>query len=538
MIFVQGRDSLSTKLDTRMQRHCLRKPFLRCLRNALVFFFLSVYLSVTSPYISPLHAQSIAKPDVILIDGKAPAHPFPHFWEQMFGSGRAILSLRDDYRRDLQAVKQITDFKYVRFHGIFDDEVGIYTEDSQGNPVYNFSYIDQIYDGLLADGVRPFVEISFMPNQLAANHTLHPFWYHPNVSPPKDWGLWDNLVSAFAQHLIERYGADEVAEWYFEVWNEPNLDFWGGEPKQETYWDLYDHTAVALKKVNPRLRVGGPATAQAAWVDAFIRHCADKQIPLDFASTHVYANDSAQDIFGTQENIPRDRMVCRAVDKVHNQIKSSSMPKLPLIWSEFNASYKNEPEVTDAAYMGPWMADTIRQCDGLVDLMSYWSFSDVFEEQGVVKTPFYGGYGLIAEDDIPKPAFNVFKLLHTLGEERIQLDSDSALLTRRKDGAFVLAVWNYAPPDDAGTPAGSPKHVTLRLQGTNAKHALISRVDVTHGDIHPLYEKMGSPKYPTQKQIQELQRAADLPAPEDSKLEHGEITLTIPVHGLAVIEFK
>jgi xylan 1,4-beta-xylosidase len=184
------------------------------------------------------------------------------------------------------------------------------------------------------------------------------------------------------------------------------------------------------------------------------------------------------------------------------------------------------------------MADTIRQCDGLVDLMSYWSFSDVFEEQGVVKTPFYGGYGLIAEDDIPKPAFNVFKLLHTLGEERIQLDSDSALLTRRKDGAFVLAVWNYAPPDDAGTPAGSPKHVTLRLQGTNAKHALISRVDVTHGDIHPLYEKMGSPKYPTQKQIQELQRAADLPAPEDSKLEHGEITLTIPVHGLAVIEFK
>ncbi len=481
-----------------------------------------------------LHAQSDTKPEIIVVDAKAASHPLPHFWEQMFGSGRAILSLRENYRNDLRAVKQITDFHYIRFHAIFDDEVGIYAEDGQGHPVYNFSYIDQIYDGLLAAGVRPFVEISFMPNQLAASHTLHPFWYHPNVSPPKDWARWDGLVAAFAQHLIERYGADEVAQWYFEVWNEPNLDFWAGQPRQETYWELYDHTALALKKVSPRLRVGGPATAQAAWADAFIRHCADKQISVDYVSSHVYANDLAQDVFGTQENIPRDRMVCRAVDKVHGQIKSSPMPNLPLIWSEFNASYKNEPDVTDATYMGPWLADTIRQCDGLVDSMSYWSFSDVFEEQGVVKTPFYGGYGLMAEDDIPKPAFNVFKILHKLGEERIQLDSDSALLTRRKDGTLVLAVWNYAPPGESG----SSKQITLKLKDTKAKHILISRVDINHGDVHSAYEKMGSPTYPTQKQIHELQQAAELPAPEAGRVENGQLTLTLPSHGLAVIELK
>ena len=475
-----------------------------------------------------------AQSDVIVVDAKAPAHPFPHFWEQMFGSGRAILSLRDSYRSDMRAVKQITDFTFVRFHGIFNDEVGIYTEDSLGHPVYNFSYIDQIYDGLLAAGVRPFVEISFMPNQLAASHTLHPFWYRPNVAPPKDWTRWDDLISAFAKHLIERYGADEVAQWYFEVWNEPNLDFWAGQPKQDTYWELYDHTGLTLKKVSARLRVGGPATAQAAWADAFIRHCAEKHVPVDYVSTHVYGNDSAQDVFGTQENIPRDRMVCRAVDKVHKQIKASPMPQLPLIWSEFNASYKNETEVTDSVYMGPWLADTIRQCDGLVDSISYWSFSDVFEEQGVVKTPFYGGYGLIAEDGIPKPAFNAFKLLHRLGEERIQLDSDSALLTRRKDGALVLAVWNYAAPEQTG----APKQITLRLQGTNAKHAVISRVDDTHGDVIPVYEKMGSPSYPTQMQIQELRRAADLAGPEDRQIKQGELILTVPAHGLAVIEFK
>jgi xylan 1,4-beta-xylosidase len=495
-------------------------------------FTLAVLLTFLSS-VSSLYSQT-AKVEVVIVDANAAAHPFPHFWEKMFGSGRAILSLREDYRSDLRAVKQITDFNYVRFHGIFDDEVGVYSEDSQGHAVYNFSYVDHIYDGLLAAGVRPLVEISFMPNQLAASHTLHSFWYRPNVAPPKDWSRWHDLVTAFAQHLVERYGIDEVAQWYFEVWNEPNLDFWAGQPKQETYWELYDQTAVTIKKVNPRLRVGGPATAQAAWVDAFIKHCAEKQIPLDYVSTHVYGNDPAQDVFGTHEDIPRDRMVCRAVDKVHKQIKSSSMPNLPLIWSEFNASYKNETAVTDAIYMGPWIADTIRQCDGLADIMAYWSFSDVFEEQGVVKTPFYGGYGLIAEDDIPKPAFNAFKLLHQLGDERIQLDSDSALLTRRKDGTLVAAVWNYAPPEKAG----APKTIILRLKDTNAKHAIVARLDGQRGDVHVVYEKMGSPRYPTQKQILDLRRAADLPAPEEVPIERGELKINLPSYGLAVIELK
>jgi xylan 1,4-beta-xylosidase len=484
--------------------------------------------------LSNLSAQTTSTPDVIVVDANAPRHPFPHFWEQMFGSGRAILSLRDSYRSDLRAVKEITGFDYIRFHAIFDDEVGIYDEDAHGKPVYNFSYVDQIYDGLLANGVRPFVEISFMPNKLAAKDIHQAFWYKPNVSPPKDWQRWDDLVDAFAKHLIERYGIEEVAQWYFEVWNEPNLDFWGGDPRQSTYFDLYDHTALALKRVSPQLRVGGPATAQAAWVDAIIRHCAEKHIPLDYVSTHVYANDLSQDIFGVPGDIPRDRMVCRAVGKVHNQIKASSMPTLPLIWSEFNASYRNEPDVTDSVYMGPWMADTIRQCDGLVDVMSYWSFSDVFEEQGVVKTPFYGGYGLMAEDSIPKPAFYAFKLLHQLGEERIQLDSSSALLTRRKDGATVLAVWNYAPPDQTG----SARTITLRLKGTNAKQASISRADADHGDFHATYEKMGSPRYLTQAQIRELRRATELAAPESRAIQNGEVILTLPPHGLALVELK
>ncbi len=473
-------------------------------------------------------------PDVIEVDASAPAHTFPHFWEQMFGSGRAVLTLRDSYRRDLRKVKQITDFRYVRFHAMFHDEMGVYDEDSQGAPALNFAYVDQSYDGLLANGVRPFVELSFMPKKLAAKEILHAFWYKQNVSPPKDYAKWDDLITQLAKHLIERYGIDEVSQWYFEVWNEPNIDFWAGEPKQATYWELYDHTARALKAVNPRLRVGGPSTAQAAWADAFIQHCSENHVPADFVSSHVYGNDKSEDIFGTHEDIPRDRMVCRAIKKVHDQIASSVMPTLPLIWSEFNASYKNEPEVTDAAYMGPWLADTLRQCDGLTEMMSYWTFSDVFEEQGVVKTSFYGGFGLIAAGGIPKPAFNTFKLLHQLGDQRIELNSDSALLTRRRDGSLVLALWNYAPPEKEGP----PKTITLKFKGVRAKKALISTVDPKHGDVHPVYEKMGSPRYPTQAQIVELRKAAELGPPETRDLRNGELTLSLPSYGLALITLK
>jgi xylan 1,4-beta-xylosidase len=504
------------------------------MRNYYAVQTFVLFIATLVQSVPTMNAQVNPKVDTIVLDANAPAHPFPHFWEKMFGSGRAVLTLRDSYRRDLSEVKQATDFEYVRFHAIFHDEVGLYDEDSQGHPLYNFSYVDQIYDGLPANGVKPFVELSFMPRKLAAQNSLHSFWYKPNVSPPKDWAKWADLVSMFTKHLVDRYGIDEVAQWYFEVWNEPNLDFWAGEPKQASYWELYDHAARAIKNVNPRLRVGGPATAQAAWVDVFIKHCADNNVPLDFVSTHVYGDDLARDVFGTDEVIPRDKMVCRAVDKVHSQIEASSMPHLPLIWSEFNATYKNMPEVTDSTYMGPWLADTIRQCDGLVSMMSYWTFSDVFEEQGVVKTPFYGGYGLIAAGGIPKPAYNAFKLLHKLGDQRITLDSDSALLTRRSDGALVLAVWNYAPPGESGP----PRTVTLQLKNTKLRRATIALLDRHHGDYHSAYEKMGSPQYPTQAQILELRKATELPDPETRGLKNNELTIGLPAQSLALIELK
>jgi xylan 1,4-beta-xylosidase len=502
----------------------------------LLLFFAGVCSSAVAQSAAPGPGSSADRSTTITVDLNAAGHPFPHFWEQVFGSGRAVLSLREGYRDDLREVKRATNFEFIRFHGIFQDEVGLYDEDKDGKPTYNFSYVDQIYDGVLKNHVRPFVELSFMPNKLSSDpKAIQAFWYKPNAAPPKDWGKWEAMIDAFTRHLVDRYGLDEVSQWYFEVWNEPNLDFWMGDPRESSYYELYDRTVRVVKRVSTRLRVGGPATAQAAWADRFLAHCKAENVPVDFVSSHVYGNDKAEDVFGTHEVIPRDQMVCRAVKKVHEQILASPYPKTPLIWSEFNAAYDNQSSVTDSAYMGPWMADTIRQCDGLTEMMSYWTFSDVFEEQGVVKTPFYGGFGLLAENSIPKTAFNAFVLLHRLGDTRLAEESPAVVVTRKKNKGVVLAVWGkIVAPEE--TPSGSDI-VTLRFKGLSGnRSAKVTIIDDQHGSPLPAYEKMGSPRFLTQAQIKELRAAAALPAAVTMPIAGDALKLQLHGHALALVE--
>jgi xylan 1,4-beta-xylosidase len=494
--------------------------------------------------------------ETITVDAHAASTPFPHFWEQTFGSGRAILALRESYRKDLDTVKSATDFQSVRAHGIFNDEVGLFDPDRETrNPglaaqkandesQYNFSYVDQIYDGLLAHHVKPYVEMSFMPRKMAADPSmLHPFWYHPVVSPPRDYAEWGAMVQAFAEHLVARYGIAEVSTWKFEVWNEPNLDFWAGVPKQATYFALYDAAAKAIKSVDNRLQVGGPATAQAAWVPEFLAHVKAAGVPADFVSTHVYANDTAPNVLHVNEDVARDEMVYRAVKMVHEQIEASAFPHMPLIFSEYNASYANEPNVTDATYMGPWLANNIRLCDGLTQSMDYWAFSDVFEEQGVVRSPFYGGFGLVAADHIAKPVLNVFHALHLLGTERTALESHSALATRTADGQLVLALWDYSAPDGTGATYTMPP--TTRTSNTFhldlqhvPQHAAVEvlRVDDDHGNVLKTFDAMGRPAGDlTQAQIAKLQAAGAMAPPEHLHLDHGKLTISVPQHGLAIL---
>jgi xylan 1,4-beta-xylosidase len=504
-------------------------------RTTLTITLTLLALLCTSQRILPGQSNLASRAEDITIDTHASSHPFPHYWEQMFGSGHAGLSLRQSYHRDLKAVKRVTDFQYVRFHGIFDRDVGLYNENKQGQAEYNFTNVDQIYDGLLANGVRPFVELSFMPQSLASTPQQQEFFYHPYIAPPKDWARWGELISAFAQHLVARYGIEEVSQWYFEVWNEPNIGFWAGEPKQSTYFHLYDVAALALKSLSPQIRVGGPATAQAAWVSAFITHCAEKKVPVDFVSTHVYGDDTAEDVFGTHQKIARRDMVVMAVKKVHDEVARSTTPNLPIIFSEYNATYMNSPDITDSAFMGPWLAETISRCEGLVHLLSYWAFSDVFEEQGVAKTPFYGGYGLVATGHIPKAAYNDFALLHRLGTERLTESSGQVIVTRRTDGTLAIALWNYAPSGNEG----ARRTYRLLFKGlSGAHHAIIWAVDKQHGSALATWEAMGKPNFPSRAQQQILRQAAQLPPPTIKALpaDNPALSLTLEAHALLLIE--
>ena len=486
--------------------------------------FTVVLLSSTAPAVS---AQ-----ETIEIDAQGSGKPFPHFWDQMFGSGRAILSLRESYRNDLRAVKQVSDFKYVRFHAILHDELGVYNEDEHGNPVYNFSYVDQVYDGLLKNGVRPFVEISFMPRRLAFNpDALHPFWYKPNVSPPKSMERWDDLMTHFAQHLLERYGIDEVSQWYFEVWNEPNIDFWNGIPRERSYFDLYAHTARDLKKVSARLRVGGPATAAAAWVGDFLKFTAANGVPVDFVSTHAYADDTVEELFGNEEKIAMDERVCRAAEKVRGEIHASSTPALPLFLTEWNV--EGMMNARDTIFMGPALANTVRDCDGIVDMMSFWTFSDVFEEAGPIPKPFVDGFGLRAKGGINKPSYYAYELLHELGTERIPNKSPDVIVTRGADKEIDVAAWNLVDPGQQST-ARTMKFVFSNV-APNAR-VTIQRVDSDHGNALRNYAAMGSPVDPTPEQVEQLNRETEIPAPAETRLASGTLELKVSPNALILIK--
>ncbi len=469
--------------------------------------------------------------ETVTIDANAPTTPFPHFWEQMFGSGHAILSLREPWRDDLRAVKKVTDFQWVRFHGILDDEVGIFTQNQQCNPVYNYAYVDEIYDGLLRNGVKPLVEISFMPKELAFNpYDLHVFWYHPNVSPPRTWTAWDDLITHLAQHLVDRYGINEVSQWYFEVWNEPNIDFWGGIPRQQSYFQLYDHTARDLKSVSPRLRVGGPATAAASWIPAFLKYVSEHHVPIDFVSTHGYADDTVENLFHNDRPVPMDDRVCAAVAKIRGQIDASSLPHLPLLWTEWNV--QGMDNARDTIFVGPAVANTIRECDGKVNEMSFWTFSDVFEEGGPILHPFAGHFGLRAKGGINKPSYYGFALLHKLGDRRIATVSKDVIATTTDNGNLAVAAWNLVDPGEHG--ATHTMDLVFQHVPPDAR-VTIQTVDQDHGNVLPKYRAMGSPLDPTPAQAAQLNRETALPPPTQAHLSAGHLQLTLKPDALDLV---
>jgi len=470
----------------------------------------------------------------VRINANAESGKLPHVWEECIGSDRAVVGLRQQWLSDLEFVKKTTGMKSVRFHGLFNDEMGVWPSGSKPN----FLYVDMVYDAMLERGVKPLVELSFMPGALVSGKNTI-LWYHGNTTPPQNPSQWGELVGQLAKHLVDRYGVQEVSTWNFEVWNEPNIVFWSGT--KADYFELYRQSATAIKKVDQRLRVGGPSTAQAAWVSDLLAFCASEKLPIDFASTHVYPDDPQAKVFGEGVHYAFEEVIPRALAQVKKQIKDSKFPDIPLYiteWSSQNPAF---------------IAHTIKSTLGLADMMSFWTFDNVYEELGVQKNFLNSGFGLLGMRGVPRPSYYVFTLLHKLGEVQLESGEGPVLATKRKDGSLAILVWNLIPRppgqrSSTGDPLiqnsaqyehkGEPLNLTLALDGAHHHgRARITRVDETSGNFHRAYEEMGSPAYPTMEQIAELKQKSELATAEIVLLNaQKEISLTVPPNGVALLE--
>ncbi|MFL6216544.1 MAG: GH39 family glycosyl hydrolase [Blastocatellia bacterium] len=443
------------------------------------------------------------------------------FFRNTVGAGRAAEGLRADWQRDLELVQRECGFRYIRFHGLLQDELGVYGEDKQGRPVYNFQYIDAVYDAILRVGMKPFVELGFMPQRLASGDRTV-FWWKGNITPPKDYDKWEQLVGALVTHWTARYGKDEVRQWYFEVWNEPNLKdlFWSGD--QADYFKLYAASVRAIKSVSPDYRVGGPATAGNAWVPEMIRFAADHHLPLDFITTHDYGvrgigfdEDGVQKLF--LDTSPD--AIIGSVRHVRAQIKSSALPALPLHYTEWSTSYSPRDPVHDSYISAAYILSKLKGVAGYADSMSYWTFTDIFEENGPVPSPFHGGFGLLNFQGLRKPAFYVYQFLNRLGEEELVSNGADAWACRSARGVQVL-FWNYTAPKTTESdqvyfkrdlPAKDAGTVRVEVKGLppGLYELKLYRVGYRVNDVYGDYLEMGSPATLTREQVRRLAEKND-----------------------------
>jgi xylan 1,4-beta-xylosidase len=469
-------------------------------------------------------------PEFTIDLGKATT-PFPHYWEECVGSGHAALALRADWQRQIAQCKQELGFKAVRFHGLLCDDMS--TRSGTAEDPYSFHNTDLIFDFLLSVGMKPFVELSFMPEQLASGpETI--FHYKGNITPPKNYEDWADLIGSLVQHLVDRYGIEEVASWNFEVWNEPNLIyFWSGS--QAEYFKLYSYAARAIKEVDARLRVGGPATAANGWIRETLDFCRQNGVPLDFVSTHHYPTDVALghdlDMETSMAKAPRGTVTAMA-KSVRAQVGD-----LPLYYTEWSNSPSCRDRYHDDPYGAAFLLKSIADNAGIVDIYAYWTFSDIFEELYFSSTPFHGGFGLLNIHGIPKPAYQAFRLLHLLGEERLAVVTNEPTATAEclavKDGQAVgILVYNHDVPRSVI----KTEAVRLLLTGlAGTPKARMARIDAEHHNPRKQWEGAGAKEVLSAADVAGLMEDAALTFTPVEMTQTGqgyEIRFAVPPQGI------
>ncbi|MFS2186698.1 glycoside hydrolase [Mucilaginibacter sp. Mucisp84] len=457
---------------------------------------------------------------VINIDFKKEKGRFNTSFNLCVGAGRANEGLRADWQQQLATVQKECGFKYIRMHGLLTDDMAVYREDRNGKPEYNYQYVDALYDYILSIGMKPFVELGFMPGALASgNKTI--FWWRGNVTPPKDYSKWEGLIRNLTQHFTERYGIDEVKKWYFEVWNEPNLKdgFWTGS--QDDYFKLYQYSAKAIKSVNPAYKVGGPATAGAAWVPDMIDFCSKNSVPIDFISTHAYGvKQGFLDEYGSTGTVldKNKGSVSSDVRNSRKQIENSTIPGLELHYTEWSSSYTPSDPIHDSYHEAAYILEKLKQTGSAANSMSYWTFTDIFEEAGPRFTPFHGGFGLLNTQGIKKPAFFAYSFLNKLGETEITDQDSSSWACKNKKGDVQVLLWDYTYtlPDSVNNqayyvrdlPAKSKGEIELVISGMpSGKYRMeIYKTGYKVNDPYTTYLSFNKPDQLTKAQVDKLKK--------------------------------
>ncbi|MDR6565075.1 GH39 family glycosyl hydrolase [Chitinophaga ginsengisegetis] len=460
---------------------------------------------------------------VINIDFNKTSGKLNRMFNDCVGAGRANEGLRADWQQQLAYVRKECGFRYIRMHGLLTDDMAVYTEDSKGNPVYSYMYIDALFDYLQSIGMKPFVELGFMPSALASGSKTI-FWWRGNVTPPKDYEKWAALVRDLTRHFTERYGAEEVKTWYFEVWNEPNLGgFWAGT--QEDYFKLYSYSAKAIKSVNSSYRVGGPGTAGAAWEPEMIAYCNKNNVPIDFISTHAYGvKQGYLDEFGNSGTVldKNPMSVSGDVLQSRKEIAGSAMPNLELHYTEWSASYTPADPIHDSYHEAAYVLQKLKQVGKAANSMSYWVFTDIFEEPGPRFTPFHGGFGMLTTQGINKPVFYAYQFLNRLGDMELVNSDSTSWVCRDAAGNIQALAWDFThthPGDSVHNqqyyirdlPSKSKGKLKVNIANVpDGTYTLeVYKVGYHSNDAYSTYLSIGKPAQLNRQEVEQIKKLND-----------------------------
>jgi xylan 1,4-beta-xylosidase len=468
----------------------------------------------------------------LVVNGAQRGQPWSRFYEKMVAADHVNTFLSTAWGRNIQgALKKGHDqagFQTVRAHGMLNADMGVYTEVA-GAPVYNFTRLDQAYDGVVAAGMRPFVEIGFMPPPLASDATKTLHWYNlvpANISPARDWTRWQDLMAALVQHLEQRYGATEVRNnWYFEIWNESS---WMYSLGLGAYNALYSMTVQGLLRGDPMIKVGGPAETQggsAFAVDSLIKFARTNSLKLDFISYHAYGQTSDTAFALTAPTI--------AFHKTMSDLVKTDTFTGSLFASEWGASYTT-PIARDNEVSASFIAKTVAMLGTNPAVpppggYGYWTISDLYEEIDTGGNLAYreGNYGLLLKGDprfpesfdVAKPPFNAFRLLHLMGDVQLTTtggvagDGVNATATLSADNsAMQILIYNHTEGGAANSATSAL--VKLTVNGlpfaAGPLHVRQYVVDRTHANSYLTWTQQGKPAQPTQAQWIALRNAAEL----------------------------